>query len=193
MEEAQGDGLHGEKKTSCYREADPLQRWLFVRYIEEVGRGREVYWMDECGIPHGLYKERGWSPRGERIVQEVSGKARKRTSVIGAWRRGRLVAPAVFEGSCDSAVVDAYFEQVLLPAIPRGSVVVLDNASFHHSSQAKLLAQAHGVELVFLPPYSPDLNPIESFWAKLKRALRPLLPLSTDPFSLISNMCLCYV
>jgi len=74
-----------------------------------------------------------------------------------------------------------------------GSVVVLDNASFHHSSQAKLLAAAHGVELVFLPPYSPDLNPIESFWAKLKRALHPLLPSSTDPFLTISNMCLCYI
>ena len=193
MEEPEGDGLHGEKKTTRYREADPLQRWLFARHIERVARRREVYWLDECGIPHGLYKERGWSPRGQRILQEVSGKSRRRTSVIGAWRRGRLVAPVVFEGSCNSAVVDAYFEQVLLPTIPRGSVVVLDNASFHHSSQAKLLAAAHDVELVFLPPYSPDLNPIESFWATLKRALRPLLPSSTDPFSAISNMCLCYV
>ena len=99
----------------------------------------------------------------------------------------------VFEGSCDSAVVDTYFRGALLPAIPRGSVVVLYDASFHHSSSAKLLAREHGVELVFLPPYSPDLNPVEHFWAVFKRALRPLLPSSNDPFSTISNMCLCYI
>ena len=193
VEQTCEDGVHAEKKTQRYKEGDPLQKWLFARHIEEVARTKEVYWMDECGVPHGLYKERGWSLRGEKIVQEVSGKARKRTSVIGTWRRGKLVAPAVFEGSCDSAVVDAYFEQVLLPAIPEGSVVVLDNASFHHSSRAKSLAEARGIELLFLPPYSPDLNPIESFWAKFKRALRPLLPSSSDPFLTVSNMCLCFI
>lgn len=168
-----------------------MQRWLFKRELEAPG-ARAVYYLDECGVDHRLYCERGRAPRGQKLHQTISGKLRKRTRVTGAWRNGKLVAPMVFEGACNSAVVDACFKQVLLGQLEPGSVVVPDNASFHHASNAQELAGLHGVGLMFLPACSPDLNPIEHFRAVFKRALRPVLPVSDNPFLAISNMCLCY-
>jgi transposase len=168
-----------------------VQRWLFKRELEQLDPLR-VYYMDESGIDRRLYREKGRAPRGEKLHQTISGKLRKRTSVTGAWKNSRLVAPMVFEGSCTSSLIDAYFEQVLLPELPPGSILVLDNASFHRASNAGELARIRGVSLMFLPVYSPDLNPIEHFWAVFKRALRAVLPSSNDPVSTISDMCLCY-
>lgn len=150
-----------------------------------------MYYLDECGIEHGLYREQARAPRGQKIPAQVSGKLRKRTNVIGTCQSGKLVASMVFEGACNAAVVEAYFEKVLLPVLPEGSVVVLDNARFHHGSAAAELSAAKGIRLKYLPPYSPDLNPIEHFWAKFKRLLRPQLPSSNNPFLTIINLCQC--
>ena len=168
-----------------------MQRWLFARAVGELDADR-VYYLDECGIEHRLYREYARAPRGQKVEQAVSGSLRKRSSVIGTWKAGKLVASMIFEGSCNKAVVKAYFEEVLLPELPPGSVVVLDNASFHQGRQLEELARRRGVELMYLPAYSPDLNPIEHFWAVLKSALRPLLQNSTNPIETITNMCKCY-
>jgi transposase len=141
--------------------------------------------VDESGVDHRLFREYCRAPRGTGVFEAVSGKRRARTSVIGAWSEGRFLAPMVLEGPCDRHVMDAYFEGVLLPGIPPGSVVVLDNASFHHASRIRELARGRGVELLYLPAYSPDLNPIEHFWATLKKYLSRLLPTSDSPFDAI--------
>ena len=122
----------------------------------------------------------------------MAGKRRERPSILGAFRHGKLVAPLAFQGSCNTAVVDVYFSQVLLPALPPGSVIVLDNASFHHSPTTLKLVEDAGFHLLFLPAYSPDLNPIEHFWATLKTRLRKDLPTATNPFLFIAETCLCY-
>ena len=168
-----------------------MQRWLFGRELEKFN-GQPVFYLDECGVDHRLYRESGRALRGERIYQAVCGKRRKRTSIIAASRQNKLVAPLVFQGSCNTQVVDVYFAQVLLPALPPGSVIVLDNASFHQSPTTLNLVEAAGCHLLFLPAYSPDLNPIEHLWATFKTRLRKDLPTAANPFFFIADMCLCY-
>ena len=143
-------------------------------------------------MDHRLDREWGRAPRGERIYEAVAGKRRERTSIIAASQNRRLVAPLVFQGSCNTEVVDTYFEKVLLPELPKGSVIVLDNARFHQSPTTAALVAAAGCERRFLPAYSPDLNPIEHLWASFKTRLRKDLPTAQDPFLFIANMSQCY-
>ena len=165
-----------------------MQRWLFRRELEKLGNA-PLFYLDECGVDHRLYREFGRALRGQRIYQAVAGKRRERTSIIAVSQNGRLVAPLVFQGSCTTEVVNVYFAQVLLPALPPGSVIVLDNARFHQSSTTAKLVEAAGCRLLFLPPYSPDLNPIEHLWAAFKTRLRQHLCTATNPFLFIANMC----
>ena len=174
-----------------YRERDDYQRWLFIRWIRElIARCLPVYFLDECGVDHRLYNPYARAPRGERVYTEAYGSRRGRTSVLSASRYGWLVCPFTFEGPCNSGVVETYFQTMLLPSIPRGSFIVLDNAAFHRSPVLLSLAKEAGVTLVFLPTYSPDLNDIEHIWAALKCSLRCGLQEAEDKVGFIDKACL---
>ncbi|MGL9719173.1 MAG: IS630 family transposase [Wolbachia sp.] len=97
-------------------------------------------------------------------------------SIIGALNEGRIKAPWVIEGHCNSEVFEAYVEHILVPVLKDGPTVVLDNASFHKSERTRNLIENAGCKVLFLPPYSPDLNPIEKFWFAIKHAIRKVLP-----------------
>ena len=128
--------------------------------------------MDETGIDAYLYREYGRAKRGTRVFGKVRGRRFKRTGIVAAKRGESVIAPLQYEGTMDSAL----FEQCLLKELPEQTVIVLDNASFHRKSRLFRLAAEAGSSLVFLPPYSPELNPIEHFWGWLKGHLRTILP-----------------
>lgn len=132
--------------------------------------------MDETGIDTYLTREYGWSERGKPLMGTVSGRKFKRTGIVAAQMGKSIIAPLQYDGTMDSALFEFWFVTHLLPNLPDNALVVMDNASFHRKSKLFPLAQQAGIRLVFLPPYSPDLNPIEYFWASLKRHLRKILP-----------------
>jgi len=101
-----------------------------------------------------------------------NGQQRPRTSLIGGYLDHRLIAPMLFTGTCNTAVFNQWLEHMLLPQLICGSTIVLDNASFHKSRHTRQLVEQSGCQLLYLPPYSPDLNPIEKLWANLKRRWR---------------------
>ena len=106
---------------------------------------------------------------------EISGMRFARESFIAALNLGKLISPMCFTGTCNSDLFNVWLEKVLIPALKPGDVLILDNASFHKSKKSKELIEAAGCRLLFLPPYSPDLNPIEKYWANLKVKVRKFL------------------
>ena len=95
--------------------------------------------------------------------------------MIGGLCNQHFIAPFMFEGHCNTTVFELYVEQVLVPELRKDMVVVIDNASFHKSTKIKNLIEAVGAKLLYLPPYSPDLNPIEHYWHKIKTVIRKLM------------------
>lgn len=105
----------------------------------------------------------------------MSGKKYERESFIAGKLGDRIIAPFCFKGTCNTQVFNTWIEQVLIPVLKPGLVVIMDNASFHKSITTKELIESAGCRLIFLPPYSPDLNPIEKFWANFKRSLSKII------------------
>ena len=97
-----------------------------------------------------------------------------RESFIAGLSRGKLLAPMCFQGTCNTGLFNAWLEKMVVSQLEPGQVLILDNASFHRSEESKKLVEAVGCKLMFLPPYSPDLNPIEKYWANVKAKVREL-------------------
>lgn len=114
----------------------------------------------------------GRCPVGERLMSSAPCGHWQTTTVISAVRLSGPIAPAVFDGPTDSDVFKAYVEQVLVRELHPGDVVVMDNLSAHKSPAIGQIIEAAGAKLLYLPPYSPDFNPIENMWSKLKQFLR---------------------
>lgn len=113
----------------------------------------------------------GYAACGQRCYGKHDWGAKGRTNVIGALLGGVLLTVSMFESTINTNIYTAWVEQDLLPKLPPGSVVVMDNATFHKGSDMKRMIEEAGHTLLYLPPYSPDLNPIEKKWAHAK-ALR---------------------
>lgn len=116
----------------------------------------------------------GRAPRGERAVGSVPHNDGENLTLIGALSLSGLQAPMTVEGATDGEVFRAYVEQVRCPTLESGDVVVMDNLGAHKVSGIREDIEAKGAEVIYLPPYSPDWNPIEKCWSKLKTAIRAL-------------------
>ena len=132
-------------------------------------------YVDETGIDQYLYHPYARTPKGLPADGKISGRKYARTIIV-AGQCGKLItAPLQYSGTMDSVLFEFWFKKMLLPSLARGSFIVMDNARFHRKAVLHELAQQAGCFVLFLPPYSPDLNPIEHFWAWLKMRLRKIL------------------
>lgn len=135
--------------------------------IKDYGSGNVVY-VDETGFKDDAVRTSGWARRGQNIYCDVRGKRSATTNLIMGIRGKKWLAPMVFKHSCIAQTVNACLEQGLVKELHNSSIIVMDNAPFHNKPQIRQILERHGHIALFLPPYSPDFNPIEQIFAIIK-------------------------
>lgn len=141
------------------------------RFVEG---GRPIIFIDESGFAHDMPRTHGYSLKGRRCYGKHDWGAKGRTNVIGALLVGSLLTVSLFQTTINTAVFNEWIMQDLLPKLPPNSVIVMDNATFHKSQEMKEALEKENHAILYLPPYSPDLNPIEHKWAHAKAIKRKL-------------------
>ena len=147
------------------------RRYWWRKYQGMIDPSRLVF-IDETWTKTNMAPLRGWSDRGKRLQAFVPHGHWKTLTFLAALRNDGITAPCVFDGPINGTSFLSYVEQVLLPTLKPGDIVVLDNLGSHKSDAVRKAVRSVGARLLFLPPYSPDLNPIEQVFAKLKHLLR---------------------
>ena len=150
-------------------EACMQKREKYKQKIENIPKEMLVY-IDESGIEMTVHRNTGWAMKGKKLEAKKSGKYYKRTNIIAGYVNKQIIAPLVFYSSCNTRLFDAWVEQFLIKELNFGQYVVMD--TFHKSKKAQELIESVGCKVIFLPPYSHDLNPIEKFWANMKRWIK---------------------
>lgn len=128
--------------------------------------------LDESGVQSNMTRLRGRAPRGQRLVAQVPHGHWQTSTLIATLRLGGPTATAVFDAPTDREVFGAYVRQVLVPSLHPGDVVVMDNLASHKVPAIQAAITAAGAQVRYLPPYSPDYNPIESMWSQVKSSVR---------------------
>jgi transposase len=146
-------------------------KWLACQN-PSVLRGVQLVFIDETGLSTKMARLRGRAPRGERCRAGVPHGHWKTTTFTGALRLTGMTAPFVYDGAMNGNVFLAYVERVLVPTLEPGDIVVMDNLPAHKAAGVRDAIEAAGACLLYLPPYSPDFNPIENAFARLKALLR---------------------
>lgn len=136
--------------------------------------------IDETWAATNMMRLRGRAPKGERLRTGAPHGHWKTTTFVAALRLTGMTAPLVFDGPINAQVFEAYVEQFLVPTLSPGDIVVMDNLSSHKRPKVRQLIEAAGATLLYLPPYSPDFNPIENAFAKLKALLRKAAARTVD-------------
>ena len=147
------------------------RRAQWTKYRNRVAPERLVF-IDETWTKTNMAPLRGWAPRGRRLIAKVPHGHWNTTTFLAALRHDRLEAPWLVDGPIDGDSFRDYVANVLVPTLRAGDIVIMDNLSSHKSKAVRQLIRATGAKLLFLPKYSPDLNPIEQVFAKLKHLLR---------------------
>ncbi|HEY6632716.1 MAG TPA: IS630 family transposase [Rhizobiaceae bacterium] len=168
------EGLSFKKTLFALEQARPdiarrRQRW---RSWQAGLDPQRLVFIDETWIKTNMAPLRGWGPRGKRLRGFAPHGHWRTLTFLGALRCDRLTAPCVFDGPINGQCFRAYVEQLLVPALSPGDIVVMDNLGSHKSVEIRHMIRAAGARLWFLPPYSPDLNPIEQAFAKIKHWMR---------------------
>ena len=146
--------------------------------------------IDESGAKSNLTRLWGRCPIGQRLVAKVPHGHWQTSTLISAIRLTGSFAPAVFDGPADTATFHAYVEQNLAPELQPGEIVIMDNLAAHKTPGIASAIQAAGASVLYLPPYSPDFNPIEAMWSKVKSHLRTAAARTFDTLCVAVNEAL---
>jgi transposase len=164
-----------EKKTAHASEQD---RPDILKQREDWFEGQpdldpeKLVFIDETWATTNMARKRGRAPRGERLRASVPHGHWKTTTFVAGLRLTGLSAPMVLDGPINGAWFQAYVDQVLVPTLSPGDIVIMDNLGSHKGAEVRKTIEAAGATLLYLPPYSPDFNPIEKAFSKLKALLR---------------------
>lgn len=145
------------------------ERWRIDQRLLDPSR---LVFIDETGTSTNMARLKGRCRRGERLIGKVPHGHWKITTFVAGLRCDAITAPLVIDSPMNSAIFKAYLEQCLVPSLQPGDIVVMDNLSSHKSQEVRDIIEAAGASLLYLPPYSPDFNPIELAFSKLKAHLR---------------------
>lgn len=166
---------HAQKKTAHAAEQDRpdilTQREDWFDNQLDLDPERLVF-LDETWASTNMARRYGRAPRGERLRVGVPHGHWKTTTFVAGLRSSGIVAPFVIDGAINRTAFETYVAKVLVPELSPGDVVVMDNLSSHKGPQVRAMIEAAGARLLYLPPYSPDFNPIENAFSKLKALLR---------------------
>ena len=147
------------------------RRGTWHEQFDRIDANRLVF-LDESGAKSNLTRLWGRAPVGQRLVAKIPHGHWQTSTIISAIRLAGPFAPAVFDGPADADTFRAYVQQVLSPRLRPGEIVVMDNLSAHKAPGIESAIRAVGASVLYLPPYSPDFNPIEAMWSKVKSHLR---------------------
>ena len=164
------------KKEPKYKSRNEQKRKEFMERIEGL-EVSDLVFCDEMGEDDNIAPLYGWSEEGCRAYGEVEGFRKERRSIIAGYTPGtkQLIAPMEYKGFTDTRLFNQWLEDQLCPNLRKGQYVILDNAEFHKSPLTEEIIKRAGFHLLYLPPYSPDLNPIENCWANFKNYLRKII------------------
>jgi putative transposase len=147
------------------------RRAQWIKYQDHIDPSRLVF-IDETWTKTNMAPLRGWGPTGSRLIAKVPHGHWQTLTFLAALRNDRIDAPWLLEGPIDGESFTIYVEKLLVPTLRPGDIVIMDNLGSHKGKTVRRLIRAVGARLIFLPKYSPDLNPIEQVFAKLKHLLR---------------------
>lgn len=150
-----------------------------MKYQDRIDPERLVF-IDETWTKTNMAPSRGWAPRGQRLKAAVPHRRWKTMTFLAALRHDRIDAPWLLDGPIDGDSFQTYVEQVLVPTLKPGDIVIMDNLGSHKGKAVRKAIRGARAKLFFLPKYSPDLNPIEQLFAKLKHLLRKAAERTTD-------------
>ena len=161
-----------QKKSPIATERDEDKRGLW-KWLASHFDARRLVFIDESGFSISMMRLRARAPKGKRAYGRIPrNRGKNQTLIASMTLQGGMGVAMTIEGATDKVVFEAYVEEVLAPTLVAGQVVVLDGLGAHRTARVRELIEGRGCDLVFLPPYSPDLNPIEEAFSKIKYLVR---------------------
>ncbi len=152
-------------------------RQEYQETLKNIPKENLIY-LDESGFDLTIKKEYGWKLRGQRLFDNKKGQRKylKRITVISAYSNNtkKLIAPFYFEGNTNFEMFNLWIKEVLLLELKPGQTIIMDNAAFHKNKITRELIESKQCHLLYLPPYSPDFNPIEQKWGHVKNIIRKI-------------------